>query len=54
MKDSSLDKLNNIQENEIDEYIDEFLSYLKFIKRRADSTIYEYRKILNKYKKNLY
>ncbi|MFA6639150.1 MAG: tyrosine-type recombinase/integrase [Defluviitoga tunisiensis] len=51
MKDSSLDKLNNIQENEIDEYIDEFLSYLKFIKRRADSTIYEYRKILNKYKK---
>ncbi|UYP00533.1 tyrosine-type recombinase/integrase [Oceanotoga sp. DSM 15011] len=34
-----------------DNYIEEFLSHLKFIKRRADSTIKEYKKILNNYNK---
>ena len=51
MKESGIKKLNNLTEREIDEYIDEFLSYLKFVKRRADSTIYEYSKILKNYKK---
>jgi len=37
--------------DKIEGYISEFLSYLKFVKRRADSTIYEYKKILNNYKK---
>jgi integrase/recombinase XerD len=37
--------------DKIEGYIQEFLSYLKFVKRRADSTIYEYKKILNSYKK---
>jgi len=37
--------------DKIEGYISEFLSYLKFVKRRADSTIYEYKKILNSYKK---
>ncbi len=34
-----------------EKYIEEFLSHLKYIKRRADSTIREYKKILNSYKK---
>lgn len=42
---------NEINNNQINEYIDEFLSYLKFVKRRADSTIKEYQKVLNNYKK---
>jgi integrase/recombinase XerD len=37
--------------DKIEGYIPEFLSYLKFVKRRADSTIYEYKKILKSYKK---
>jgi integrase/recombinase XerD len=37
--------------DKIEGYISEFLSYLKFVKRRADSTIYEYKKILKSYKK---
>ncbi len=37
--------------DKIEGYIQEFLSYLKFVKRRADSTIYEYKKILNGYKR---
>jgi len=37
--------------DKIEGYISEFLSYLKFVKRRADSTIYEYKKILNGYKR---
>jgi len=37
--------------DKIEGYISEFLSYLKFVKRRTDSTIYEYKKILNGYKK---
>jgi integrase/recombinase XerD len=36
--------------NNTEKYIEEFLSHLKYIKRRADSTIKEYRKILNSYK----
>lgn len=32
MKESGIKKLNNLTEIEIDEYIDEFLSYLKFVK----------------------
>jgi integrase/recombinase XerD len=43
---------NSIKDKDkIEGYISEFLSYLKFVKRRADSTIYEYKKILNNYKK---
>lgn len=36
--------------NNTEKHIEEFLSHLKYIKRRADSTIKEYRKILNSYK----
>ncbi|PNR92856.1 tyrosine-type recombinase/integrase [Petrotoga sp. 9PWA.NaAc.5.4] len=44
--------LSNYTDNreKIDEYIEEFLSYLKFVKRRSNSTIKEYNKILNNYK----
>ena len=39
--------LSNYTDNreKIDEYIEEFLSYLKFVKRRSNSTIKEYNKI---------
>jgi len=46
---STLDSIKD--KDKIEGYISEFLSYLKFVKRRADSTIYEYKKILNRYKK---
>lgn len=46
-------ELTNYTDNreKIDEYIEEFLSYLKFVKRRSNSTIKEYNKILSNYKK---
>ncbi|MBP7236723.1 MAG: tyrosine-type recombinase/integrase [Petrotogaceae bacterium] len=42
-----------MDEKLLDSYIQEFLANLKFIKRRSDSTVKEYKKILTSYKKYL-